>query len=206
MAVFPLGSVLLPGQLLTLHVFENRYRVLMFDLHDQDPAEFVVVLIERGSEVGGGDVRAGIGCVARVLESTDLPDGRSLLAAVGTRRVSLDRWLEEDPYPRAEVTTIPDASWPGAAETELVDRVTGSARSLGALACELGAPAWPADLVLSDDPIERAWQLALLCPLGALDRQRLLGMADPIARWETLARMVDEQHQLLSAQIGWAGQ
>ncbi|MET1002223.1 MAG: LON peptidase substrate-binding domain-containing protein, partial [Acidimicrobiia bacterium] len=51
--MFPLGSVLFPHALLPLHVFEPRYRVMMRHCLEGDK-EFGVVLIERGSEVGGG--------------------------------------------------------------------------------------------------------------------------------------------------------
>ena len=58
--MFPLGTVLLPGAPLPLQVFEPRYRGLTHDCLAGVP-EFGVVLIERGSEVGGGDVRTNVG-------------------------------------------------------------------------------------------------------------------------------------------------
>lgn len=199
MAVFPLGNVLLPGQLLTLHVFEPRYRVLMFDLRDQVPRELLVVLIERGHEVGGGDVRSQVGCVARVLQSEELPDGRHMLVAVGTRRAVVRRWLEEDPYPRAEIEPFAVIEDPAA--PELVTRVVARARALGALACELGSPPWPAELRLSDEPEALLWQLSLLCPLATLDRQRLLATPGLAARWSLLGDVIDEQREVLDAQL-----
>ena len=84
--MFPLGSVLVPSAGLPLHVFEPRYRALVQDCLAGD-REFGVVLIERGSEVGGDDVRTSVGTVARIVEATELPDGRWAVAAVGVRRV-----------------------------------------------------------------------------------------------------------------------
>ena len=55
--MFPLGSVLLPGAMLPLHVFEPRYRRLVQDCVAEASHEFGVALIERGFEVGGGDFR-----------------------------------------------------------------------------------------------------------------------------------------------------
>ena len=57
--MFPLGTVLLPGGVLPLHVFEPRYRQLVIDClaDDTGEPEFGVTMIERGSEVGGGDQR-----------------------------------------------------------------------------------------------------------------------------------------------------
>ena len=66
--MFPLGTVLLPGAYLSLHVFEPRYRALVQACLDGTP-EFGVALIERGSEVGGGDARFDVGCVARIVEA-----------------------------------------------------------------------------------------------------------------------------------------
>src|SRR5207245_2365688 len=78
--MFPLGTVLLPHAHLPLHIFEPRYRALVKDVLAGD-GEFGVVLIERGQEVGGGDVRFDIGTVARIVQSAELPRGRWLLEA-----------------------------------------------------------------------------------------------------------------------------
>ena len=97
--MFPLGSVLFPSIFLPLHVFEPRYRALARHCLDGDQ-EFGVVLIERGSEVGGDDVRTSVGTVARILEAAELEDGRWVLGTVGTRRIRVRGWLPDDPYPR----------------------------------------------------------------------------------------------------------
>jgi Lon protease-like protein len=67
--MFPLGSVLLPGGLLPLHVFEPRYRQMIIDClaADGEP-EFGQALITHGREAGGGDERAMVGTVAQVLQ------------------------------------------------------------------------------------------------------------------------------------------
>ena len=57
LAIFPLGSVLFPGMPLPLRVFEPRYVAMIASVLGNAEREFGVVLIERGSEVGGGDVR-----------------------------------------------------------------------------------------------------------------------------------------------------
>src|SRR5438128_11540018 len=114
MPMFPLGTVLFPHALLPLHVFEPRYR-LMTERVLRGDREFGVVLIERGSEVGGGDVRFGTGTVARIVEAAELPDGRWVLVTIGTRRIRVLDWLAEEPYPRAEVSEIAETpAGPGA--------------------------------------------------------------------------------------------
>ena len=64
--MFPLGTVLFPHGVLPLRVFEPRYRLMIAHCLEQD-ARFGVVLIERGSEVGGGDTRFHVGTVAQIV-------------------------------------------------------------------------------------------------------------------------------------------
>ena len=147
-------------------------------------------------------MRTTTGCLARVLESQELDDGRHFVVSVGTERVHVEEWLDDDPYPRALVAADPDDPWPDAADDlGRLQELTARARALGALAAELGAPAWPMEPDLDDDPVGRVWQLALLTPLGTLDRQRLLATRSPRARMDLLGAMVQEQHELLEARL-----
>src|SRR3954468_16235525 len=108
MPLFPLGSVLLPGAVLPLHVFEPRYRALVADCLAADEHEFGVVLIDRGHEVGGGDVRRVAGTVARMIQVAQLDGGRFAAAGGGPGRRRVERGLREEPYPRADVVDWPD--------------------------------------------------------------------------------------------------
>lgn len=179
--MFPLGNVLLPGMLLPLHVFEERYRRLVERVLDTH-GTFGVTLIERGSEVGGGDVRTTVGCRARVVEAEEQPDGRWHLLAVGVDRVVVDEWLADDPFPRAVVSSFPDvpdtvldpADWQGCVAAfrdliTLVEAVTGRPDL---------APGVP----ISDDPAMATFEMAIAAPLGPLDRHRVLCATDVDAR------------------------
>ena len=106
--MFPLQSALLPGESLPLRIFEPRYARLVQDCLGAAEPEFGVVLISRGSEVGGDDVRNDVGALARIVHHVDLGDGQyELLAQVGDR-LRVRSWLPDDPYPRAQVTRWPD--------------------------------------------------------------------------------------------------
>src|ERR1700712_2036566 len=100
MPMFPLGTVLFPHAALPLHLFEDRYRA-MAETCLRGAGLFGVVLIERGFEVGGGDQRFAVGTVARIVEAAQTPDGRYLLATVGTERLRVKKWLDDEPFPRA---------------------------------------------------------------------------------------------------------
>jgi uncharacterized protein len=196
--MFPLGTVLLPGMLLPLHVFEPRYRQLVADCQAAD-GTFGVVLIERGSEVGGGDVRTDVGTLARIARAEELPDGRWVLATVGVHRIRVEAWLPDDPYPRAELVDWPDD--PGGAGDLDRDDVTALLRRTAALRRELGEPAPPLDLELAADPVVASYQAAAVAPVGPADRQRLLAAASVPARAGLVRAMLVDQIELLQARL-----
>ncbi|MFS0893550.1 LON peptidase substrate-binding domain-containing protein [Microbacterium sp. 179-I 3D3 NHS] len=167
--MFPLGSVLFPHTPLPLRVFEPRYLTMIGRLLDDDDPRFGVVLIERGHEVGGGDRRSGTGTMARLVS---VSAGAEVVHAVvvGTERFSVDEWFDDAPYPRAEITPLPDLTWNDAL-TPLRTEAEAIVRRALARAPEAR---WDARTELSDEPLAAAWQLAAIAPLGEYDRYALL--------------------------------
>jgi hypothetical protein len=203
--MFPLGTVLLPFAHLPLHIFEPRYRALVKDVLASD-GEFGVVLIERGQEVGGGDVRFGVGTVARIVQSAELPDGRWLVDAVGTERFRITEWLPEDPYPLALVEALEDE--PPNAEPEIEGEigerrkaVEQVLRQVLALQVELGFPAPSAVRTLDENPAVAAFEAALLSPIGPMDAQKVLEAPGTVARLALLESLLTEAREFLSNRI-----
>jgi Lon protease-like protein len=186
LAMFPLSTVLFPGAPLGLHVFEERYRALVADCLAGDRT-FGVVLISRGSEVGGGDERVAVGTVAAVEAARPWPDGRWNVLARGTSRLRVRAWLGEEPYPRAEVCGIDE---PDADVSDLLGRAEATVRRVRALVSELGEGPGLAPGPLGTAPDALAWRLCAEAPLGPLDRQRLLE-ADAPARLALLVELVE---------------
>jgi Lon protease-like protein len=162
---------------LALQVFEERYLKMMGAILDADDAVFGVVLIERGSEVGGGDQRFDIGTTARILQ-IEAPEGPLQVVARGDRRFRVVSWLDEDPYPMAEVEFLEEFSDDDveAVTLETTERVVRDTLSY-LLELDLSIP-WPTDIELAEEPVSRAWQLAGIAPLGTLDHQDLLESED----------------------------
>jgi Lon protease-like protein len=198
-AMFPLGTVVFPGQPIPLHVFEERYRAMLRDCLAGDRT-FGVVLIERGSEVGGGDVRTSVGTLASIVEAEELPDGRWAVVAVGTRRIRVQDWLDDDPYPRAVVDLLDDELAGPDAYDRLPDLVALLRRTL-ALRAELGDPAPSATFELDEDPTTAVWQAGALSMLGPLDRQRLLAIDGLEARMDLLGGMLLDEADLLARRL-----
>lgn len=196
--MFPLGSVLVPHQLLPLQVFEPRYRELVEHCLATD-RRFGVVLIERGSEVGGGDVRFDVGTVAEIGQHIETPDGRYALATIGTDRFRVRQWLPDDPYPRAEVDLViepdvgADALVRRAAVVAGFDRVVEIARALGAMV--------PDGLVLDDDPVRAGWEATALAPIGPLDVLAILAEDDPALRLDRVVAALADAAELLELQL-----
>lgn len=170
--MFPLGSVLFPYTPLPLRVFEPRYLTMLGRLLDAEEPTFGVVLIERGHEAGGGDQRSSIGTLARLLEVSTGEDDMYALA-VGTERITVDRWLEDDPHPQAEVSPVAPLEW-NEALTPLLTEAEALVRRMLARSAVVGEAQWDPNVELSDDPVASAWQLAAIAPLGEYDRFTLL--------------------------------
>jgi hypothetical protein len=167
---------------LQLRVFEERYLVMLARVLDADPAEFGIVLIERGQEVGGGERRFSIGTVARVTQ-LEAPEGYLGLVVQGERRIEVTEWMPEDPHPLATVRELPDLEW----DDELLPRREQAERIVRrtlSRASEFADQEWSPDVELSHDPTAAAWQLAAIAPVGPLDQIALL-------RSDTMGALLD---------------
>jgi Lon protease-like protein len=198
--MFPLGMVHFPGVPLPLRVFEPRYRTLVADCLDGD-REFGVVLIERGFEVGGGDTRFDVGTMTSIVGAGMSPDGMVHLRTIGTGRVRIVQWLEDAPYPRAEVEdfgafTVSGRDRDALAATERL------VRQALAMRAELGEPAAPFNVELDTDPDIAAFQLAAIAPLGPLDKQRLLGVEEPSRFIAVLDELIGDELEALALRLG----
>lgn len=186
--MFPLGSVLMPRAPLPLHIFEARYQQLLNESLEDDRT-FGVVLISRGSEVGGGEVRTEIGTLAMIDEHSRFDDGRAAVIARGVSRIQVVEWLPDDPYPRAMVLDLPSESPQpdddlrlGEAQQALLD-LLDVAHRLGRID-EIPTLEW------SDDVDDAAWELAAMAPISALDRQRVLEVDGIAGRLGALTEML----------------
>lgn len=214
MPMFPLGTTLLPGSGLPLHVFESRYRQMVVDILAADgPPEFGQVLITHGHEAGGGDERSSVGTVARMADIQAIGEGRYAFVAVGIERIRVVEWLPDDPYPLARVEAWPDEEAAGggpptadmiAAAVERVGRVLGLAARLSAPEAPEAAesPAAPGIGVgADDDPSVASYRLAAIAPLGAADRYRLLAASGPRVRLAVLDEVLDDAEAMLKFRL-----
>ena len=218
--LFPLGTVLMPGASLPLHVFEPRYRQMTIDLVTGavPGKQFGVVAVREGwNPDDGRDGLYEIGCTAGLREVRRLPDGRFDILTQGDRRFRL---LDVDdstaPYLVANVEWLPDAD---AEEPEDVAPLALAARAAHRRYC---TTAWKQRDLTEDgedadeepsteeaasgvETAELAHILAGDCLLPLADRQELLEQTCPTLRLRMVrAMMVREAGLLGQLHAVWA--
>lgn len=177
--LFPLGSVLVPGLVFPLHIFEPRYRRMVDDLTvlPEDDRGFGIIAIREGHEVGVDGVGAlfSVGTFASLREVTLYDDGRSDIVTVGTERFRILQLIEGQPYLQAEVVSLPEE--PGDAAEPLAQSVAtrfGEYRAL--LSDEVD------DVDLPDDPRVLSYLVAAAVVADLSRRQTFLEAEDDTQR------------------------
>jgi uncharacterized protein len=200
MPMFPLGTVLLPGVMLPLLVFEPRYQRLVHDCLEAPQHEFGVVLIDRGSEVGGGDSRSGVGVVAEMIHVARVDAQRFTVVTEGTRRIRVNQWLPDDPYPIADVDDWPDEA--GDVPSERISATAAQARRCAGLAVEMGDLSSVPEGELTGDPSIDSFLLTAISPFGPADQYAALCAPDPVARFDLIDRLLVDVEAGLRFRLG----
>jgi Lon protease-like protein len=211
--LFPLGTVLFPGLVLPLHIFEDRYRELVRDLMalpaDAD-REFGVVAIRSGWEVEHavpGDEPAvalststslslyDVGCSALLRQVTEHPDGRFDVVTVGRRRFRIvDLDSTSAPYLNAQVEWLDETPGePGLADALAPGVLDVFQRYLRMLRGE----STPTGEQLPDDPNVLSHLIAATASLTLDDRQQLLALPDTVSRLRAERTLLNREVKLL---------
>lgn len=195
--LFPLGTVLFPGMLLPLHIFEERYRRLLADRQEQDPA-FGVILTRQGREVGDRPEIHDVGTAATVVGLGRYPDGRLDVVVRGTRRFRLEdaerdwdegyltetvRWLEEPAGNSANDVLAGKVSRTFEAFLDALERATAAE-----------VPRDEPEL----DPAVLAYNVCARLPLNTWERQRLLELPSTGDRLDGLLTILRRERALLT--------
>jgi uncharacterized protein len=202
--LFPLGTVLLPGATLPLHIFEPRYRQLTVDLVTGavPDREFGVVAVREGwtPDDDGIEGLHTIGCTAQLRDVRRLPDGRFDVVTRGARRFRLlDLDAESKPYLMGSVEHLPDDPADDAAVGELTLVLSTAARAAHRRYC---TTAWKtgewAEPEPDVEPSTLPHVLAADCLLPVSDRQRLLELTSPVERLRLVRVLLAREAGLLS--------
>jgi Lon protease-like protein len=199
--LFPLGTVLFPGLLLPLHIFEDRYRRLVRDLEDgPEPRRFGVIAIRQGRETGVDGIQAlyEIGCTATLRQVKALPDGRYDIVTVGAQRFRLADLDDSRPYLRGQVDMLAEETGDATAVAQAARAVRDSFRAyLSALAergvTQISAPELP------EDPVTLSYLVGASMIIDLSDRQALLAEPDALRRLATERALLSRELTMLRA-------
>lgn len=197
--LFPLGTVLYPGLLLPLHVFEERYRQLVRDLlAGPEPRTFGVIAIREGRETGPNGILTlhEVGCTATVRQVTELDDGRYDLVTVGTQRFLLTGTDDTKPYLQGQVELLAEETGDESGAVLAARSVQDAFRTyLGALAergvTQVSVPELPGD------PVLLSYLVAASMVIDLRDKQALLAEPDALHRLVTERMLLSRETTML---------
>lgn len=189
-AIFPLKTVLLPGAVMPLRIFEPRYKTMLADCK-RERRRFGINYIRQGEEVGAVAVPYKVGTEVRIVESQEEEQGgATVVLAAGGRRYRIRRITAADPYIRAEIDLLHDASdvvaTPDRVETERLSELGGQLMRSLALIMEQQVEEIP------EDPGILTWFLAARLSLEAPEQQTLLELTSVRRRVQMMIGLLEK--------------
>jgi len=205
--LFPLNSVLFPGLVLPLNIFEERYRAMMRDLlktPEDEPRRFAVVAIRDGHEVAASEpgmpdptsvpergpaagfgtdpLKAfhGTGCIADAATIRERADGTFEVLATGTTRVKLLSVDASGPYLVAELEELPEER--GEEAGALAEGVLRAFRAYQKRLAGARERSLASGSELPDEPAVVSYLVAAAMMLDTPTKQRLLQAPDTASR------------------------
>jgi Lon protease-like protein len=194
--LFPLNTVLFPGMPLPLHIFEDRYRLMIGECSEYGQP-FGVVLIKSGQEVGAPAQPRDVGTTAEIAALTRLDDGRMNLLALGRERFRIVELIQERPYLVAQVATVidePDEVGSRELVTALAAGLTGYLDALFALRDQQRE-----SFELPAEPEALSYVIASVLQVGLEEKQSLLETASTPERLRQELAWLQRENEAMSA-------
>ena len=192
--LFPLNTVLFPNQLLPLHIFEERYKLMIGECI-RDKASFGVVLIRAGREAGGPAVPFEVGTTARIADVQYLPQGRMNLRAVGEQRFRLERVTQQRPYMRGDATML-EAQAAATATPSLMESIKRSFSTHLDILAQLSEQN-RIDVNMDVTPEHLSYLVAAILAIQTPEKQELLEMASTGERLQREATILNRENRTL---------
>jgi Lon protease-like protein len=199
--LFPLNSVLFPGAVLNLHIFEPRYKQMINECLEAGEG-FGVALIAEGAEAGDPNVLPhDIGSIAEIVDVQPLPFGRYFISTVGRNRFRIREVISREPYLIAEVDELDDPQQFGDREVdELLPAVRERFEEYLGMLVEFSGQESTVDIP-NDDPLSTSYLIGDMLQVAERVKQRLLELADTKARlraeYDFLERLLPQLRKLL---------
>jgi Lon protease-like protein len=200
--LFPLRTVLVPGLVLPLHIFEPRYRLMISTLADApgDERGFGIVAMRPGyTEADGLAGIYDIGTMARITKVDALPDGRYDIVTVGARRFSIEALDDGLPYTRARVRLHEEPIGEVTRTKQLAAQAVRMLEEYRAVIAGWGVIRMAHIDHLPEDPVVLSYLVASAIVTDLPERQSLLGIGDAEQRLEAVCAVLRREIDVMSA-------
>jgi Lon protease-like protein len=199
--IFPLNTVLFPGAALPLHIFEERYRLMIGRCLEGDRL-FGVALIRLGNEVGGPAQPFDIGTTARITRIHKLSEERMNILCVGVQRFRILNLLQTEPYLVAKVELL-ESEADDASLAELADTTGPLFAEYYRLYLAL-SDQWAHKIGMPQGPAALSDFMASRLPISLWAKQQLLEMLSVRRRLETEVEILSETVRDLTRRVALA--
>ena len=199
--LFPLNTVVFPGVVTPLHIFEERYRFLVRELLTVESVfdrVFGVIAIREGYEVGEHGMQSvhRVGTLVQLTEAEAYDDGRFDIEVIGRQRLRVIDSDNSGPYLRGDVELLPDSDEPGA-EADAEATLATFERYRNFLSELRGGPVLAGEM--PSDPAYLSYALASTCLLTLPQRQQLLEAETAVDRLARLRRTLHDEIRAMRA-------
>ena len=194
--LFPLPEVVLfPNEVLPLHIFESRYRIMLKSVLETDSLFGVIKWDPETKSM------ANVGCCAHVIKHQTSEDGRSNIITIGQQRFQILEITRSTPYYSAMVSWIDDNNIENLHDLDLLrDSVTQALNDVVTLTSKLTNSQKVLPDKLPSNPLELSfWIGAHLGGPVAEEQQRLLEERDTYNRLQREFEMLDHTRKQLAA-------
>lgn len=194
MPLFPLPVVLFPGAELPLHIFEERYKLMIGKALDEQTPFGVVFWDGESTSV------AETGCTASISDVKKLDDGRMNLMTTGERRFKIVDVIQEQPYIVATVEFLED-NGTGDKTDALVKDIAAVLKEILRLSSKLVDKEFEIQGTIPEDPVELSYWVAANFYGSPDDQQELLEMSGTEDRLKEELAVLDSARKHLAAKV-----
>jgi ATP-dependent Lon protease len=199
--LFPLPNlVLFPQVVLPLHIFEDRYKLMINTCIERDEP-FGLILIRSGTDKESEETIHRVGVTARIVQVDRLDDGRMNILSEGESRFRVTRFLQEKPYWKASVSVFEDDRVHESGDA-LYQEVSDLYRKLYALGTSLSG-SQESELALPESAAELSYMVSYVLDIDAEEKQSLLEITSTAERLQLLLGHLLETIRKIEEQIAY---
>jgi ATP-dependent Lon protease len=197
--LFPLPNlVLFPRVLVPLHIFEERYKLMINACIEREDV-FGIVLLRSGAETESEDTIHRVGVTARIVQVERLENGRLNILTEGEDRFRIRRFTGHDPHWKAIVDVFEDNESHPSIEA-MQEEVSELYRKVAELGAKIDSAEEP-ETALPESPTDLSYMISYILDIEPEAKQKLLEMTSAAERLRSLVPHLNDSIEKLQQQI-----